>query len=242
MEWTNDAIVLSARKHGETSLIIHLLTETYGRHAGLVKGGASKRNRGIFQQGNIVRANWRARLPDHLGNYSCELTKAVAADLLSNRMRLSGLSAACAVVDAAIPEREAHEPIYQGLRILIDSFTNDELWPSIYVRWELGLLQELGFGLDFSACASTGQTDDLVYVSPKSGKAVSSEAGAPYKDVLLELPPFLLTGNQPDSLRDVHKALKLTGYFLERHVFRLPNSHTPPARGRLLERLQKTGA
>lgn len=238
MDWVDDAIVLSARKHGETSLIVSLLTRDHGRHAGLVRGGAGRRNRGVYQPGNLVRAQWRARLPDHLGTYTCELTKSIAADLLSNRLSLSGLSAVCAITDAALPEREPHEALYQGLLILLGSFEDDELWPTIYVRWELGLLQELGFRLDFSSCASTGQTTDLTYVSPKSGKAVSEAAAAPYKDVLLPLPGFLLDQGKTGSHGEIHQALKLTGYFLNRHAFGDSTGQIPEARKRLIERFK----
>ncbi|NQW02339.1 MAG: DNA repair protein RecO [Rhodospirillales bacterium] len=238
MEWSDNGIVLSARKHGETSLIVSLLTECHGRHAGLVRGGAGRRNRGLFEPGNLVRAQWRARLPDHLGTYTCELTRSVAADLMRDRLKLSGLSAVCAVTDAALSEREPHQALYQGLLILLDAFADDHLWPTIYVRWELGLLQELGFSLDLSACAATGKTDGLAYVSPKSGKAVSETAAAPYKDVLLPLPAFLLDSSRTGSPGDIHKALKMTGYFLNRHAFAPTSGHIPEARNRLMERFK----
>ena len=240
MEWDDDAVVLSARKHGETSLIVNLLTLDHGRHAGLVRGGAGRRSRGVFQPGNLVRAQWRARLPDHLGTYSCELTRSVAADLLSNRLSLSGLSAVCSMTDSVLPEREPHQALYKGLLILLDSLENTQLWPTIYVRWELGLLQELGFSLDFSACASTGQTHDLTYVSPKSGRAVSEQAAAPYKDVLLPLPAFLLEPSQTASLAEVYQALKLTGYFLNRHAYAASSGQLPEARNRLMERIRNS--
>ena len=239
MDWSDDAIVLSAKKHGESSLIVSLLTRDHGRHSGLVRGGAGRRNRGLFEPGNQVRAQWRARLADHLGTYKCELTNAVAADLLDDRFKLSGLSSICAVSDVALPEREAHRPLYDGLLILIDSFTNDALWPTIYVKWELGLLQELGFGLDFSSCAATGATENLTYVSPKSGKAVSTGAAAPYKDKLLTLPDFLTHSGQAGEFSDIHQALKLTGYFLNRHAFGTYPGHEPDARSRFMERVRK---
>lgn len=242
LDWVDDAIVLSARKHGETSLVVSLLTNNHGRHAGLVRGGAGRRNRGVYQPGNLVRAQWRARLPEHLGTYSCELTKSVAADLLSNRLSLAGLSAVCAVTDAALAEREPHKALYQGLLVLLGTFDDENLWPTVYVRWELGLLQEIGFGLDFSACASTGQTTGLTYVSPKSGKAVSEEAAAPYKDILLPLPEFLLNQRQSGSATEIQQALKLTGYFLNRHAFGASTGQIPEARKRLLERFRNAGS
>ena len=239
MEWSDDAIVLSARKHGETSLIVSLLTRHHGRHAGLVRGGSSRRNRGLFEPGNHVRAHWRARLEEHLGAYQCELTKAVAAEWMDDRLKLSALSSVCAVSDVALPERESHTPLYEGLLVLISSFADNQLWPTVYVKWELGLLQELGFGLDFSSCAATGNTENLAYVSPKSGKAVSVAAAEPYKNVLLDLPEFLLKDGQTGSKSEVYQALKLTGYFLERHAFGTYPGHAPDARARLIERLRK---
>jgi len=242
LDWSDDAIVLSARKHGETSLIANLLTRNHGRHSGLVRGGGSRRNRGVFEPGNLVRVSWRARLSDHLGTYKCELTRAVAADLLENRLKLSGLSSICAVSDVALPEREAHRSLYDSFLILIDAFSDDSIWPTVYVKWELGLLQELGFGLDLSCCAVTGQTDNLAFVSPKSGKAVSIQAASPYKHVLLELPYFLTQSGQTGTFEDIHQALKLTGYFLNRHAFGTYPGHDPDARTRFVERLRKTAA
>ncbi len=242
MEWTDDAVILSARKHGEASIIVSLLTRHHGRHSGLVRGGSSRRNRGLYEPGNIVRAQWRARLPEHLGTYTCELTHAIAADLLLDRLKLAGLSAVCALADVTIPEREENQSLYEGLVVLLNSFEDDRYWPTIYVRWELGLLQELGFSLDFSCCASTGATENLTFVSPKSGRAVCEEAAAPYKDVLLPLPEFLRVGGQYGSHEDVCQALKLTGYFLNRHAFSGATGHMPEARNRLLERLRKLSA
>jgi DNA repair protein RecO (recombination protein O) len=240
LEWTDNAIVLSSRKHGESSLIVSLLTDTHGRHAGLVRGGSSGRNRGLYEPGNLVRAKWRARLPDHLGTYTCELTRSVAADFMKDRLKLCGLSAVCAVTDSALPEREPHQTLYQALLILLESFADDQVWPSVYVRWELGLLQELGFRLDLSACASTGQTEGLSYVSPKSGKAVSEAAAAPYRDVLLPLPKFMLDNSQARSSADIHMALKLTGYFLNRHAYAPASGQMPEARNRLLDRFRSS--
>ncbi len=240
MEWTDDAIVLSARKHGETSLIVSLLTREHGRHAGLVRGGAGRSNRGLYEPGNQVRAHWQARLADHLGTYRCELVKAEAADVLGDRLKLSALSAVCAISDIALPEREPHQPLYEGLVILLSAFADDQLWPTVYVKWEMGLLQELGFGLDLSSCAATGVTEDLVFVSPKSGKAVSGAAAEPYKDVLLTLPGFLLGNGQIGTPDEILQALKLTGYFLSRHAFGATSGTDPNARARLIERIRKT--
>jgi len=244
MEWSEEGIVLAARKHGESSAIITVLTRDHGRHAGLVRGGAGRRSRGVLQPGNRIEATWRARLDEHLGTFTCELLEARAAALLDDPLRLAGLSAACAVADAALPEREPHRAAFAGLSALLDALKG-ETWPPLYVRWELDLLRELGFGLDFSTCAATGRTEQLVYVSPKSGRAVSRPAGKPYGRALLALPPFLLgagdAGGPDRDLRQVLQGLELTGFFLERHVFG-PKRRPPAARERLKERLTRRAA
>jgi len=235
MEWREQGIVLSARKHGESSSIVTLLTAEHGRHAGLVRGGAGRRARGLYQPGNRLAVVWRARLAEQLGSYTCEMVNAAAAVLLDDPLRLSGLSAACAVADRSLPERQPHVAIYQGLNILIGSFGGDD-WPSVYLKWELGLLQELGFGLDLSRCAATGTTENLTHVSPKTGRAVSAATAAPYKEKLLALPQFLLQSGIAGDADDVISGLTLTGYFLERYIF---EGATPDARHRLLERLRR---
>lgn len=237
MEWTDEGIILSARKHGETSAIVTLLTRAHGRHAGLVRGGAGKGARGILQPGNRVEARWRARLAEHLGTLTCEMTHAFAAAVLDDADRLAALSAACAVAEAALPEREPFPAVHDGLLALMGAIEGD-VWPIAYIRWELGLLAQLGFGLDLSECAATGRNDQLAYVSPKSGRAVSMAAGEPYKGKLLALPAFLAGGGNgatPGALLD---GLRLTGHFLECHVFATMGGTMPAARRRLEERLR----
>ncbi|NQU56944.1 MAG: DNA repair protein RecO [Rhodospirillales bacterium] len=239
MEWSDNGIVLSARKHGETSAIVTLMTRTYGIHAGLVRGGAGKRKRGDLQPGNRVEAHWRGRLAEHLGSYTCEVVQAHAAVLMDVPDALACLSAALATCESALPEREPHPSIFEGLCVLMDSLEGED-WPSVYVKWELGLLGELGFGLDFSCCAASGVTENLIYISPKSGRAVSAEAGNIYKTKMLPLPPFLLRQGVAGELTEIIDGLVLTGYFLERHVYGHLRSKTlPAARQRLLERLRK---
>ena len=238
MDWTDDGIVLSARKHGETSVIATLLTRAHGRHLGLVRGGAGKKARGLYLPGNRVTARWRARLAEHLGTFSCEMTSAFAATVLKDRLRLAALSAACAVAEASLPERQPHAAVFDALVALLGVLEGgDRQWPSAYVKWELGLLGEIGFGLDLSACAATGRNDQLAYVSPKSGRAVSLAAGEPYKGALLPLPGFLLREGAWGEPDEVAQGLKLTGYFLERNVFHPTDRSLPPARNRLAERL-----
>ncbi len=238
MEWTDEGIVLSARGHGESSAIATLLTLRHGRHAGLVRGGAGKRKRGVLQPGNRVVARWRARLSEHLGELSCELTEAVAAPLFGDPLKLAGLAAACAVCEAVLPERQPHTAVYNGLTILLAALSGDKQWPSVYVKWELGLLGELGFGLDLSRCAATGSNDQLAYVSPKSGRAVSISAAEPYLDKLLPLPAFLIAEGASGSAGEVADGLRLTGYFLGRHVFAHHRRPPPAARLRLVQRLR----
>jgi len=237
MEWTDDGIVLSSRPHGETGLVVNLLTRAHGRHAGFVPGGVSRRARPVWQPGNVVEVVWRARLAEQLGNYTGELREPNAAKAMDAAQELAGLSAACAVVDEALPEREPHPAIYEGFHAFLMALGH-EGWPAIYVRLELGLLQELGFGLDLKKCAATGAGEDLAYVSPKTGRAVSRRAAEPYRDRLLKLPGFLSTGGLPVDGEELRQGFDLTGYFLERHVFWPHNKPLPPARARLIESLQ----
>ncbi len=192
MDWTEDGIVLAARKHGEASAVVQLFTRGHGRHAGLVRGGAGSKARGVYQAGNLVAARWRARLAEHLGSFTCELVRSHAAAILDDPLRLAGLASACAVAEATLPERHPYPELYDAFAAMIGALANDPAWSAVYVHWELTLLGELGFGLDLGRCAATGATDDLVYVSPKSGRAVSRLAGEPYRDRLLPLPGFLV--------------------------------------------------
>lgn len=238
MNWSDDAIVLSARRHGESSAVVQLLTRAHGRHAGLVRGASGRAQRGVLQPGNEVQAEWRARLAEHLGAYRLDLAAARAAPLLDDPPALLGLSAACAMAEAALPEREPHAPVYEGLRRLLDALADGRTWPIDYVRWELDLLRDLGFGLDLTRCAATGATEDLVYVSPRTGRAVSAAAGEPYRDRLLRLPAFLAGGRGgPPANReanDVRDGLVLVGHFLEHHLFGVTGARLPAARVRLL--------
>ncbi|ACI98886.1 DNA repair protein RecO [Rhodospirillum centenum] len=239
MEWTDDAIVLSARPHGETAALAVLLTRGHGRHAGLVHGGQSGRMRPVLEPGNRVAARWAARLVEQLGTLALELERATAAGLLEDPLRLAALSSACALVDAALPEREPHPALFDATLALFDALQT-EVWAEIYVRWEIGLLEEAGFGLDFGSCAATGITDNdqLAYVSPRTGRAVSLSAGEPYRDRLLALPPFLV-GRSAGGAEEVVQGLALTGHFLDRHLFALRHAEVPAARTRFVDRYRK---
>ncbi|MFQ5773309.1 MAG: DNA repair protein RecO [Kiloniellaceae bacterium] len=234
MHWNDEGIVLSARPHGESAVVVHLLTRGQGRHAGLVRGGQGRRARGIYQPGNLVAATWSGRLAEHLGTFSCELLESYAARVLDDPERLAALSAAAAVSEAALPEREPHGACFEGFRALLEALSGEH-WAEVYVRWELSLLAELGFGLDLAACAAGGDNDQLAYVSPRSGRAVSLAAGEPYRDKLLPLPGFL-AGRGGGGPEEVGQGLALTGFFLERHVFAPHHKSLPAARRRLAER------
>lgn len=232
----DEAILLSARPHGESGLLVTLLTREHGRHAGLVAGGQSKRHRPTWQTGTLLDIKWTARLAEHLGTIGGEARTAYAARWLDDPARLGGISAVCAVAEACLPERVPHPPAFAAMLALFDGFS-EEHWPSLYAHWELGLLGELGFGLDLSECAATGVREDLIYVSPKSGRAVSREGGAAYRDRLLTLPSFLTEGVTLDQA-EIADALTLTGFFLERHVLAPQGRTLPAARSRLVDRLR----
>jgi DNA repair protein RecO (recombination protein O) len=237
MDWIDQGIVLTTRKHGETSLIVSLLTENHGRHAGLVRGGAGRRNRGVYQPGNLVSAQWRARLPEHLGTYTAELLDAKTAALLNCPLELAALQSAVSLVEATLPERELHPNIFNGLLVVLDSLSNESIWPIVYIKWELGLLKELGFGLDLSQCAATGVTDNLIYVSPKTGRAISRQAGEKYRHVALHLPKFLIDENTQCGIENLHDGMKLSGFFLESHA--LGGNPLPPARARFYDKIRQ---
>ncbi len=235
MEWSDDAIVLSSRAHGETGAVLELLTRDHGRHMGLVRGGVSRRVRPVLQPGNAVHVQWRARLEEHLGTYTCELARARAGELMDSRQTLAGLNAFCAVTGAAMPEREAHASVFLGGEILLDAMmTNDAAhWLPLYVRWEAGLLEALGFGLDLSECAATGAKDALAFVSPRTGRAVSRAAAGAYAPRLFPLPAFLLDAGAAPQPGDAAAGLRLTGHFLNERVL-LPHGRAmPQARTRL---------
>jgi DNA repair protein RecO (recombination protein O) len=241
MEWRDTGFVLSTRRHGESALIVELLTAEHGRHAGLVRGGQSPRRRGLLQPGNLVAANWRGRLPEHLGSFECELVHAHAAPLLDDPDRLAALSAAAALLLAALPEREPHGDLYAAFAALLAALDSPGGWAEAYVIWECGLLAALGFGLDLGRCAATGSNQDLAYVSPRSGRAVSREAGRPYHDKLLPLPGFLWHA-APAAAADIVAGLSLTGYFLLHHLLAPHDGRMPVARDRLLERMRRYAA
>ena len=239
MEWRDTGFVLATRRHGESSLIVELLTHEHGRHAGLVRGGQSPRRRALLQPGNAVAALWRGRLPEHLGSLDCELIDAHAARLLDDPGRLAALTAATALLLASLPEREPHPDLYASFAALLGALDSASFWASAYVAWECDLLAGLGFGLDLRCCAATGMTGDLAYVSPRSGRAVSRDAGRPYHDKLLPLPAFLWRETEAGPA-DIVAGLVLTRHFLLHHLLTPQGGSLPEARERLLERMRQS--
>jgi len=236
MEWSDSAIVLSSRPHGENGVILELLTQAHGRHLGLVRGGTSRRQQPTLQPGNTLDIHWRGRLAEHLGSYTAELSKARAGALMEGRNSLAGLNAFSAIAAAALPEREAHAPVFVAGEILLDAMAASDAahWLPLFARWEAGLLEALGFGLDLSECAAGGGTDDLFYVSPRSGRAVSKAGAGIYAERLFKLPGFLTGGEDSHPGPDeIAQALRLTGYFLTERVLEPHGVEMPRARTRL---------
>ena len=230
MEWSEEGIVVGTRRHGETDIILEVVTAERGRHLGLVKGGRSRRLRPVLQAGNTLALTWRARLHEHLGNFRAEPVRERSAGLMNSGVGAFGLALAAAHL-RLLPERDPHPRLYNAFALMLDCFDRPPLAAEMMVRFEMLLLDELGFGLDLETCAATGSRDDLAYVSPKSGRAVGRNPGAPYADRLFVLPGFLV--GRPDALVDragVEEAFRLTGFFLERHVHEPRGALMPEAR------------
>jgi DNA repair protein RecO (recombination protein O) len=235
-EWNDEGIVLSARPHGESGAVVSLLTRARGRAAGYVYGAASARTRGVIEPGNFVSAHWQAKAAEQLGNFALELEKSALASVLGDALKLTALQSACALADKVLPEGEPHPGVFEGLKALISAF-DTEVWPAVYIYWELGLLKDIGFGLDLSKCAVTGETENLTFVSPKTGRAVTRAGAGIYADKMLRLPGFMSGGGLGED--DVTEGLKLTGHFLLNRVFSLSNENLPDARLRLEEKFSR---
>lgn len=237
MEWTDPGYVLATRRHGETSVIVEAFTRGHGRHLGLVRGGRGTRWRGLLQPGNRLRLTWRARLSEHLGHFGAEAEALRAAELMADRLALAALNTLNAFV-RLLPERDPHPALYDLYDALLAGLPERAGWPGDMARFELALLQELGFGLDLESCAATGAREELCYVSPKSGRAVSHAAAAPYADRLLPLPAFLARDDAlPEDMAALADAFRLSGHFLERDVFGPRGIGAPEARERLIRLL-----
>mgnify|MGYP000742250645 FL=1 len=233
MEWRAEGILLGVRRHGEHAAILDLFTAEHGRHMGVVRGGASRRMAPLLQPGAQLDATWRARLDAHLGSYTVELIRGRAAEAMGDRLALAGLSAVCALLSFCLPERHAYPALHARSLALLDGL-GAERWPEAYLGWELALLEETGFGLDLSACAVTGVTQDLAYVSPRTGRAVSRAGAGDWADRLLPLPGVLrgVAGDDPGA---VVQGLRTTGHFLAGHLApSLGDRPLPPARERLV--------
>lgn len=236
MEWREEGLLLTVRRHGESAAIIEVLTEGHGRHAGIVRGGASRKMAAVLQPGTQLDATWRARLEDHLGTFSVEPLKS-RAHLMSDRRTLAGLNALTALLSYALPEREIHAALYRQTLTVLDMM-GGEFWPLAYLRWELSLLEELGFGLDLTRCAVTGAESDLIYISPKTGRAVAKGGAGEWADKLLPLSPAL-TGKSADQT-DIAAGLRVTGHFLSTRLApALGARPLPHARQRLVDLLEK---
>jgi len=215
MEWQDQGTILTVRRHGETSAIVEVFTKAHGRHAGVVRGASSRKMQPVLQPGSHVALTWRARLEDHLGSFAIEPLKSRAAAVMAGRLELAGLNAITGLLGFTLPEREAHPTLYARTMTLLDLLGTSEAWPFAYLRWELALLDEMGYGLDLTQCAVTGVRTGLVYVSPKTGRAVSVAGAGEWKDKLLPLPASLLSPDMatPD---DIALGLTTTGFFLDR--------------------------
>lgn len=235
MEWRDHGILLTRRRHGEGAAIIDVFTEEHGRHAGIVHGGASRKKAPVLQPGAQLDLLWRARLEGHLGSYQAEPLRSRAAAALSGRMALAGLNVVTALLGFCLPERAPYPDLYKQSEQLLDLLGQDELWPLAYLNWEMALLREMGFGLDLSACAVSGRNEDLAYISPKTGRAVSRQEAGQWVNRLLPLPPVLRgLGEAPDH--EVAEGLRTTGYFLsERLAPSLGNHPLPEARARFMD-------
>ncbi|MGJ8595316.1 DNA repair protein RecO [Sulfitobacter sp.] len=240
MEWRDQGILLSSRRHGETSAIIEVFTPSRGRHAGVVRGGTSRKIAPILQPGAQLDLTWRARLEDHIGSFTVEPVRSRAAIAMGDRLALAGLNAVTGLVSFCLPEREVHLALYQRTEALLDLLGQGEIWPLAYLRWEVSLLEELGYGLDISVCAVTGATEGLAYVSPKSGRAVSRAGAGEWAERLLPLPDVLRgVGEAPDE--EVAEAFRTTGYFLSEHLAAdLGGKPLPQARARFVEAFNRS--
>jgi len=239
MEWEDTGIVLSVRKYGETSAIASIFTSSHGRYLGLVKGGVSKAQTSVLQKGNFLAIKWRARLEEHLGTFSCNLLQSNTIKFMDDVLKISTLNSACSIVDLALPEREQYQELYLRFFSLIDNLSESRFIVN-YILWEIDLLQSLGFGLDLSRCCVSGKKEDLSYLSPKTGRAVSGKKGKPYHDRLFSLPSFLVNRTNFDSisLSEIKNAINITTYFLGRHVFSADKKE-PWDRKQLVDRLIK---
>lgn len=234
-QWDNQGIILSVRRHGESGAVVAILTEEYGRWFGYVRGATGTKMRGVLEVGNIVDVSWQSRVADNMGNFTLELVRNSSAPFMQDALRLAALQSALGLCDAALPEREAHGGLFHGTIALFEAL-GSEIWGAAYVMWEISFLRELGFSLDLSRCAGGSDDPDLIYVSPKTGRAVSRSAGAVYKDKMLPLPGFLIGAGDID-MDAVRDGLRMSGYFLEHWAFTHRSGGMPEGRVVFMERV-----
>ena len=238
IEWRDEGPLIAVRKHGETSVIIEVFTAEHGRHAGVVRGGTSRKVSASLQPGTQIEITWKARLEDHVGSITVEPQRSRAAQVMQDRVALAGLNAVCAILSFSLPEREPHPALYARTVALLDLLGQGDVWPLAYLQWEMALLDELGFGLDLSACAVTGTNADLCFVSPRTGRAVSRENAGPWVDRLLPLSPALIGRDITDE--NILQGLQTTGHFFENHLApSLGDRKFPASRARLLDALNR---
>lgn len=235
MEWRDQGILLSVRRHGESAAIAEVFTPGHGRHAGVVRGGTSRKLAPVLQPGAQLDITWKARLQEHMGGFAVEPLRSRSAQVMGDRMALAGLNTVTALLCFSLPEREPHPALYQRTEALLDLLGQSEIWPLAYLHWEVALLEDLGFGLDLTSCAVTGATEGLAYVSPRTGRAVTRAGAGDYADRLLPLPPCLLRqGDAPDA--EIAQGFRLTGYFLSEHLAPdLGRKPLPEARQRVVD-------
>lgn len=237
IEWRDEGALLKVRKHGETSAIIEVFTARHGRAAGVVRGGTSRKIAPVLQPGAQLEVTWKARLEDHLGSFTVEPIRSRTAQVMTDRLALAGLNAVTGLLAFVLPERSEYPALYNRSIQLLDLLGQTEVWPLAYLQWEIALLEDMGFGLDLSACAVRGVNEDLCYVSPRTGRAVSREAAGPWVDKLLPLPPILL-GKGAGEVAEIVQALRTTGHFLTHHLApSLGDRALPEARQRLIDTL-----
>ena len=242
MRWEDEGLVIGARLFGESGLIVHVLTAERGRRAGMVYGGASKAKRALFEPGNTLRLAWEARSEDALGWFSVSEELSVrAARVLEEPTRLSAIASISALLRETLQEGDEHAGLYDATVLTLDEVVSGEVWPALYVRWEIGMLGAFGFGLDLERCAISGSNDGLTHVSPRTGRAVTASAAEDYLDRLLPLPGFLIGQGGVPEPEDIANGLRLTGHFLEHRLFAEVHRPVPDARYRLLERLAADG-
>lgn len=241
IEWRDEGVLLSVRKHGESATIVDIFTENHGRHSGVIRGGAGRKMAPILQPGAQLDVAWKARLEEHLGAFSVEPLRSRAAQVMSDPLALAGLTSTVGLLAFSLPEREIHAALYETSITLLDLICATEAWPLAYLRWEVQLLEALGFGLDLHQCAVSGETTDLQYVSPKSGRAVAAHNAGEWKTRLLPLVPCMV-GDGPSENVDIAEGLRTTGHFLEKWMApAMGDRPLPVARQRLVERLFRVG-